>query len=51
MKNIKDDWKEVRLGDIAKYYNKKISRNLVTKYNYISTENLLPNIKGKVNAN
>ncbi|TKZ31733.1 restriction endonuclease subunit S, partial [Brachyspira catarrhinii] len=48
-KNEKE-WQEVRLGDIVKYYNNKISRSLVTNYNYISTENLLPNIGGKINA-
>ena len=50
MKELKEDWQEVRLGDIVKYYNNKISHNLVTKYNYVSTENLLPNIGGKIKA-
>ena len=41
-----EEWKEYKLGDICKYNTERISLNLLNEDNYISTENMLPNIGG-----
>ncbi len=40
--------KKIKLGDVCKFVAEKISVSNLTKNNYISTENLLPN-KGGIN--
>lgn len=40
------EWKDVVLGDIANYAKDKVSLDEITIYNYISTENMLPNKGG-----
>ncbi len=48
MKN--KEWKEVRLGDVLKYINDKISIQKINVNNYISTENMLPNFGSVIQA-
>lgn len=43
-------WKEVTLGDIARYSNTRISTDELTLENYVSTENMLPDKAGKTLA-
>ena len=43
-------WREVRLGDIARYSNTRINSDELTLDNYVSTENMLPNKAGKTLA-
>lgn len=45
-----NNWKNVTLGDVAKYSNTRISTNKLTLENYISTENMLPDKGGKTSA-
>jgi type I restriction enzyme, S subunit len=44
------EWREVRLGDIAKYSKDRINLDELTLDNYISTENMLPQKAGKTIA-
>lgn len=41
---------KVKLKDICKYGNEKVDIKEISIYNYISTENLIPNFGGFVNA-
>lgn len=41
-----EEWKEYKLGEVCEYNTKRISLNLLNKENYISTENMVPNIGG-----
>ena len=40
------EWKEYRLGEVCIYNTERIPLNLLNEENYISTENMLPNIGG-----
>lgn len=46
----KRNWKNSIIGDVAKYANIRISSKELTPYNYVSTENMLPNRGGMVAA-
>lgn len=41
-----EEWKEYKLGEVCEYNTKRISLNLLNRDNYISTENMVPNIGG-----
>ena len=41
-----EEWKVYKLGDICAFNTERISLNLLNEGNYISTENMLPNIGG-----
>ncbi|GHV18022.1 hypothetical protein FACS189493_6750 [Spirochaetia bacterium] len=47
---IPKGWKAGTLGDICRYSAKRIAVNSLTKENYISTENMLPNRAGYTKA-
>jgi type I restriction enzyme S subunit len=49
--NLRHGWKEGSVGDLCNYSNKKVSINEVNLKNYISTENMLQNRAGVVQAN
>jgi len=49
-KNIPDGWVETTLGNIVNLGNNKIDISKITKGNYVSTENLLTDRKGIINA-
>ncbi|WP_410879470.1 N-6 DNA methylase [Myroides sp. DW712] len=40
-----------RLKDVCQYSNKKIESSLLTPMNYIGVDNMLQNMKGKINSN
>ncbi len=44
------EWREVKLGDVARYSNLRINTEKLTSENYISTENMLPEKAGIRNA-
>ena len=44
---LPEGWKEVMLGDIVEYRGEQIDIVNVNLENYVSTENMLPNYKGK----
>ena len=44
------EWREVKLGDIAQYSTSRIATELLTRNNYISTENMLPQKGGSTIA-
>jgi type I restriction enzyme S subunit len=44
------EWQKVKLGDICKFISTKIDMSNVSEYNYVSTENMLSNKAGIVNA-
>ena len=41
-----EEWKEVKLGEVCLYNTEKIDLDLLDINNYISTENMQPNIGG-----
>ena len=43
---MSNEWKEVKLGDVASYVLNKVETIDITLENYVSTENLQPNIGG-----
>ncbi len=43
-------WREVRLGEVVDFISDKIEIDCVTKENYVSTDNLLPNRRGVIIA-
>jgi len=43
-------FKKVKLGEIVRFVNDKIETSKISQINYVSTENLLPNKSGIVNA-
>lgn len=45
-----DEWKECRLGEICSYGKDRIEVSALTKDNYISTENMIPNRGGITEA-
>lgn len=45
-----DEWKECRLGEICSYGKDRIEVSALTKDNYISTENMIPNHGGIAEA-
>ena len=44
------NWQEVKLGDVCFYVSQKMDTQSLSIYNYISTENMLPNKSGITNA-
>lgn len=46
VENLPDGWRMGCLGEVAEYYNKKISTSSLSNETYISTENLLKDKKG-----
>ncbi len=46
----KDEWKEVKLGDLVNLISEKTSIEFATLDNYISTDNMIGNFGGVVNA-
>lgn len=44
------NWQEVKLGDVCFYASQKIDIKSLSIYNYISTENMLPNKSGITNV-
>lgn len=49
-KEIPKGWRVGKLSDIASYRNSKISTNVLTEFNYISTENMLDDKRGITNS-
>ena len=42
----KNEWRKIKLGEVAEYISEKINSSILEKKNYISTENMLPNNNG-----
>lgn len=49
-KKQEGEWQEVKLGDVCFYVSQKMDTQSLSIYNYISTENMLPNKSGITNA-
>ena len=49
-KKPQNNWQEVKLGDVCFYVSQKMDTQSLSIYNYISTENMLPNKSGITNA-
>lgn len=46
MRAVSSEWKEARLGEVADYRTEKIGIDNINLKNYVSTENLSPNMGG-----
>jgi len=44
--NLPEGWRKGTLGDVTEYHNDKIETNLLSLETYISTENMLKDLKG-----
>ncbi len=42
----KNEWRKIKLGEVAEYISEKINSSILERKNYISTENMLPNNNG-----
>ena len=49
-KEFKEEWEECRLGEIMNFSEKRINASTLTTSNYISTENMLQDFQGVIEA-